>query len=311
MNDRTSAALEIEIVPSALDANGDGLSDAALFKRGNCSIIDGAAGTKTLVATALGGKQSVAANADYDGDGSSECATVSINKKTLKWSFQERGTSVVEVESFGKPSDYVLTGCNLDATPEKELAVMRGANVLMKHKGAATTTVSLPRLYSGKLRGCGDIDGDGTDELLFRTTSGRGRKMKYNLVALNTSGAVVATESNVGLFDRAYAVDGFGSTSNDIVLTTGSTSRKTLVIRERGATSVAATIPGLRQGLSIGVCRDGAGDYASCLQHADAGGQLVRRMLKSAESINTAIPTDRRLVIDAVNIYGPGLTPLP
>jgi hypothetical protein len=157
-----------------LDISGDGFSEFVRIKRTSSSVafkwtnpVTKVRGGKNLSAT-----KGLAAMGDYDGDGGWEFGTITKEVGgAVNWKILSSANSLSS-ESFGKTGDAILVGCNFDSVPDTELAYVRSNILSFKQlQGSVTSIVTLPRSIKQKaIRGCGDLNGDGVDELFFEQT---------------------------------------------------------------------------------------------------------------------------------------------
>ena len=172
---------------AVLDFDGDGITD------GTGHIVQG---NRVMYRSVLSGSQSVIsevvngwfpAPADYDGDGAWDYAAVGVLAGALRWSVQPSGSQAASVVPFGKSGDIALVGCRFGVGGEYVLAVRRGRHVRFRtlsgnFQGAFSVKASDVR----QVLGCGDIDGDGVDELLV---SARKTRRLDRVTAVTTKGA--------------------------------------------------------------------------------------------------------------------------
>jgi hypothetical protein len=142
---------------------------------------------------------------DYDGDGVSDIAAVEERSDKLIWNIRSsitRGRSSIEL---GSPGDVVLSGCKL-LSSERVSAVtfnrrtrhLRTQEIGMHSK---KLSVDIP-VGKGDLLGCGDTDGDGVDEIIFKAPGSEGADA---IAAFNSKGQrVVFTDMTE--FARALVV---------------------------------------------------------------------------------------------------------
>jgi hypothetical protein len=129
------------------------------------------------------------APADYDNDGVTDLASVSISQGKLQWNMKLSSTGVTTTGLLGNVGDTIISGCHFGAEEGSSLAVFareRRELVYRSYNRSTKGVVNLSKLGRGDLLGCGDIDSDGRDEILFRV---RGvRKQSAAVAAFDTSG---------------------------------------------------------------------------------------------------------------------------
>jgi len=129
------------------------------------------------------------APADYDNDGVTDLAAVGIAGDKLQWNIKLSSTGKTSQEIVGSVGDTILSGCQFAADEGSALAAFnsdRRELVFSVYNNSTKRVVNLNKLTHGDLLGCGDTDGDGKDEILFRV---RGvRKQSNSIAAFDTSG---------------------------------------------------------------------------------------------------------------------------
>lgn len=159
-----------------LDFNGDGVTDITTVET---------SGNNTTFSAAISGSakkiivpKGEVAVADYDGDGSWDGATFKISGNDILWSIRESSSGNVTRKRFGGSNDTVLTGCRLLSAKKYSLAYRKGERIIATELGTKSVLrVSLSLLEGGDLLGCGDVTGDGIDELFFRTRKSNGQNV--------------------------------------------------------------------------------------------------------------------------------------
>lgn len=108
---------------------------------------------------------------DYDGDGVTDIAAVDHRARTLVWNVKSSITGTRSSIELGSRGDSILSGCKaLSSDKVSAVAFRRRSRQIFARElgsnGKKFSTV-LP-VGKGDLLGCGDTNGDGIDEIIFR-----------------------------------------------------------------------------------------------------------------------------------------------
>jgi hypothetical protein len=220
-----SAPVKVVVVAAApLDFEGVGdtaitawrkASDSILFKIRRASSAEWT--TKTIR-----GRHPVVA--DYDDDGVSDLGAVRVHEGALEWTLHRSSAEKAMTTTLGKAGDTILSGCNFVSGKGASLAVFSSGQRTLQYQSAGDATaraVTLHKLGSCNVIGCGDTDGDGVDELLFTT---RGSDNRTRVVGYDTTGQR-RFESKYNSFVRGFVVDRPNSTV-PLVAVIGGTERR-------------------------------------------------------------------------------------
>jgi cysteine-rich repeat protein len=114
---------------------------------------------------------------DYDGDGVTDIAAVQEHAGKLIWNVRGSIAGKSSSIELGSRGDVILGGCKL-LSSERTSAVAFRRNtrrLYVRDTGARgkNRSVALP-VGKGDLLGCGDTDGDGIDEILFKVPASDG-----------------------------------------------------------------------------------------------------------------------------------------
>jgi hypothetical protein len=114
---------------------------------------------------------------DYDGDGVTDIAAVQERAGKLIWNVRGSISGKISSIELGSRGDVILGGCKL-LSSERTSAVAFRRNtrrLYVRDTGARgkNRSVALP-VGKGDLLGCGDTDGDGIDEILFKVPASDG-----------------------------------------------------------------------------------------------------------------------------------------
>jgi hypothetical protein len=171
---------------AVLDFDGDGITDITghSVQGGRTYFRSVLSSTNGVSSDLLDGR--FPAPADYDGDGRWDYAAVGVVQGALRWSVKLSGRTVTEQLSFGNSGDTVVVGCRFGNKGEYAFAVKRGRRVRYRTlSGSSRGALSLEVSYVRQVLGCGDVDGDGIDELIV--VSRETRKLD-RVTAVNRSG---------------------------------------------------------------------------------------------------------------------------
>lgn len=155
-----------------LDFDGDGLSDPTtllsdaaegLIQRMRTSQ---SGGTSTAL---LGSSAINAVSADYDGDGVSDTASVMQHGTMLHWTIASSASQSDLEYMFGEIGDKLLSGCDFSGDGADDLAVIAGNRLTFREALTdAQSEVALAGVARILKASCGDVNGDGRDELLVQ-----------------------------------------------------------------------------------------------------------------------------------------------
>lgn len=171
---------------AVLDFDGDGITDVTghSVQGGRTYFRSERTSTHDVVSESIEGR--FPAPADYDGDGRWDYAAVGVVQGALRWSVKLSGRTAIEQLSFGNSGDTVVVGCRFGNKGEYAFAVKRGRRVRYRTlSGSSRGALSLEVSYVRQVLGCGDVDGDGIDELIV--VSRETRKLD-RVTAVNRSG---------------------------------------------------------------------------------------------------------------------------
>jgi hypothetical protein len=202
-----SAPVKVIIVaPAPLDFVGVGDTAITAWRKTSDSIrfkIRRASSAEWTAKTIRGRHPVVA---DYDDDGVSDLGAVRVRKGSLEWTVEQSSTDKAITTTLGEAGDTILSGCNFVSGKGASLAVFKSGQRTLQYQSvgdSAARTVTLQKLGSCNLIGCGDTDGDGVDEMLFTT---RGADNRVEIVGYDTKG-VRKFESQNKTFSRGLVVN--------------------------------------------------------------------------------------------------------
>lgn len=129
------------------------------------------------------------APADYDNDGITDLAAVGVVRGKLQWHIKLSSKGGMSTAVLGDLGDTIISGCHFESDQAASLSTFRRDRrelVFRSYNGSTERIVKLSKLSRGDLLGCGDTDGDGKDEILFRVRGGK--KQSNSVAAFDTSG---------------------------------------------------------------------------------------------------------------------------
>lgn len=155
---------------TVLDRDGDGYSEIIAYSSRKSS--DNSEFWSYSTASKVVETKSFAAGtpapADYDGDGKTDFATVVLKGSTAEWTIEKSSTGEIVKERSGSGASGVIYGCRFLSTGRHALTTIRGRALLARELGTGTDIRigTLPENFT-RVLGCGDLEGDGTDDILF------------------------------------------------------------------------------------------------------------------------------------------------
>jgi hypothetical protein len=114
---------------------------------------------------------------DYDGDGVTDIAAVQLREETLVWNIKSSRSGRLSAIELGSRGDVILSGCKLQSPTNVSLAIFRRSSrqlFVQEIEESHPRLHSLAKMWRGDLLGCGDIDADGIDEVLFKVPGTQG-----------------------------------------------------------------------------------------------------------------------------------------
>lgn len=162
-----------------LDFDGDGFSDVGTATPAGDSLnfsVTLSGNAQVMEGTVSGKSQAIG---DYDGDGMADFGATKVvtnregrnDFRQLQWTIvpSTAPTNPVTV-NFGISGENILGGCRLLSPDRASLALTRSNNsVRAREFDSDNVTTFTPQSKSLVLLGCGDLDGDNQDELIYRT----------------------------------------------------------------------------------------------------------------------------------------------
>jgi hypothetical protein len=116
---------------------------------------------------------------DYDDDGVTDVAAVAVENRYLLWTINSSSSGEIIRERLGKDGDKILTGCKLQTSTKHSLVTFRSRERTIFTKELGERRVrwfAAPGIEQGNILGCGDTNGDGIDEVLFKVPGSRNGK---------------------------------------------------------------------------------------------------------------------------------------
>lgn len=162
---------------------------------------------------------------DYDGDGITDVATVTVSDDSLIWKIKRSTTGAVSEVKLGSDRDRILTGCRLRSSAKHSLVAFarKRRQLLIRELDERTTVIGdVSTIIKGQLLGCGDVNGDDIDEVLLQVPSRS--KDSDAVVALDSNGKRVLTK-DLSRFVRGYVVLRSGTDAPLLAILHGTTRR--------------------------------------------------------------------------------------
>ncbi|MCB0328947.1 MAG: VCBS repeat-containing protein [Bdellovibrionales bacterium] len=169
-----------------LDWDGDGSSDITTFENQsdgskNELVYRYRESSTGIIPKAIefGASEDKPALGDYDGDGVTDIVIVEERESDLIWTQRIVGSANTSV-ALGTVQDFVLSGCDLDGDGTSDQAVI-GQETGLRYLNATEEEVTVPlSLLEGEVpthAACGDIDGDGTWEVVLAVATTTSRRL--------------------------------------------------------------------------------------------------------------------------------------
>ena len=161
--------------PPLLDFDGDGYSSIVAVKNTlsgsgrqinfRIMALDGSTSRNEV----FGSRGDLPAPGDYDGDGIADIGVVHRSAGVYRWISKNSSDSQIRNVAFGRVGDLVLAGCQFDGHASIDRATIKSGNKLAVKKSSdgkvrTVRVAKFPAVVSEL--SCGDLDGDGIDELL-------------------------------------------------------------------------------------------------------------------------------------------------
>lgn len=167
---------------------------------------------------------------DYDDDGITDIAAVGVQGRSLIWTIRPSSTGNAVQIRLGKDGDKILTGCRLLDPTRYSLVTFREGDRLfsIQHLGdSKVRTFTVKGVTRGDILGCGDSDGDGIDEVLFRVPGANSKEDR--LVSCSVT-AKKGSAKSLARFEKGELVSRVGSDA-PLLAIIGPASRRGAPIR--------------------------------------------------------------------------------
>ncbi len=243
---------------------------------------------------------------DYDGDGVSDIAAVEPREDKLFWNIRSSISGKTTSLELGARGDLILGGCKFQSTRGASLAAFRRGtrqlfvrDIGQNHAKAA----SLKSLGSADLLGCGDSDGDGIDEVIFKVRASDGS----DAIAAFTSQGKRVVDKTLVEFLRGFVIRRSGTEVPLVALVLG-TTRKGIPVRiETLAGSFAFPLLYVSPSSTIGMgffTTNGGEQTAGLLWAENRTRTVFRRILKRDAQAERLFKLPRRYrLLRAQNIH--------
>lgn len=162
---------------------------------------------------------------DYDGDGVTDLAAVGEERGALVWTIRRSGGGDDARVLLGDRGDSILTGCRLSNSSQNTTAVFaqkRRRILFRRIDGPPRESAAFHEVGRGDLIGCGDIDADGIDEVLFKVP---GDKRRGSRIVVYDVGGKLKLSKDFDTFVRGYVVRTVGSAAPLVAVLKGTIGR--------------------------------------------------------------------------------------
>ena len=252
----------------------------------------------------IGGRYAVPG--DYDGDGVSDFAAVEPREDKLFWNIRSSISGDTNSVELGARGDLILGGCKFQSTRGASLAVFRRGTrqLIVRDIGQTQAKVaSLKSLGSADLLGCGDSDGDGIDEIIFKVRASDGS----DAIAAFTSQGKRVVDKTLVEFLRGFVIRRSGTEVPLVALVLG-TTRKGIPVRIEtlaGSFSFPLLYVSPSSTIGMGFFTTSSGEQSAGLLWAENRTRTVfRRILKRDSGAERLFKLPRRYrLLRAQNIY--------
>jgi hypothetical protein len=303
-------AVLVAVETAPLDFSGAGKTFVAAWRRAGGDILYRVRPTRGGAWRSYRMEGEYPALGDYDGDGVTDVATVSAAEGKLIWRIKRSTSGSTSEVQLGSDGDRILTGCRLRSSTKHSLvayARKRRKLFIRELDERGTVIGDVSSINEGQLLGCGDVNGDDIDEVLFQTP-GRSKRADV-VVALDRNGKRVMTK-DLSRFVRGYVVMRSGTEAPLLAILRGTTRRGIPIAVEAMAGSFAFPLFYVDRGATIatGIFGDRASEQYSGLVWSDRESRTVyqRVFRKTAKTKRLfKLPEGYRLLRGA-NIMAPG-----
>ena len=252
----------------------------------------------------IGGRYAVPG--DYDGDGVSDFAAVEPREDKLFWNIRSSISGDTSSVELGARGDLILGGCKFQSARGASLAVFRRGTrqLIVRDIGQTQAKVaSLKSLGSADLLGCGDSDGDGIDEIIFKVRASDGS----DAIAAFTSQGKRVVDKTLVEFLRGFVIRRSGTEVPLVALVLG-TTRKGIPVRIEtlaGSFSFPLLYVSPSSTIGMGFFTTNSGEQSAGLLWAENRTRTVfRRILKRDAGAERLFKLPRRYrLLRAQNIY--------
>ena len=319
----------------AIDLDGDGISEVGVVENQRDGSPNELVYHLYMTAKAkyveieFGSSNDKEAHGDYNNDGLADLAVVRVIDGKIYWEIRDGESHERSEFIYGSNGDYVISGCDFNGDYATDLAIIRGGLLVYSALGdTAGTVANLAIPEKIKDATCGDLNGDGRDELITlhkevihikkkrkkknkkKKKRKRKRVVTFVVRAVDTSGKVVLTRSMkkakaLGVID----VDNNGGGEVVVLVSKSSASSQFDVYNLTSEIPIPLHLPSIsefglthhlveatettREGLLLYTPQDEVLRYrfdSGAIQHLNIDGWLGEKLFKPVHFHKTGVP---------------------
>lgn len=211
-------ATETTLNSAPLDFDGDGISELTYATRDGENTVFSFSQSSNGAPVQLSVPRGLIGAGDYDGDGKWDAVTIKQSGPANTWNIRQSSDGQLVNITFGNNFSRIITGCRLLSSGKHSIAVQNGRNVFATELGATVKKqIIFTDLANVDLIGCGDINGDRIDEVIFRSRRPRTPANKNEIATASCINDFI-TYRTLPTFKDAFVVPrGFGDSPSIMV----------------------------------------------------------------------------------------------